>query len=135
MGHFAKVNNKNIVEQVIVAEQDFIDSGVVGAPHHWIRTSYNTRGGVYYDPATGLPKVDQAKALRKNFAGIGYFYDRLNDAFYPPQPYPSWTLNQETYLWDPPVPMPTEELPEGQRYVWNEDTVSWDTININNDGE
>lgn len=132
MGHFARVKH-NTVQEVIVAEQDFIDTGYVGNPDEWIRTSYNTRGGVHYDPATGQPSADQSKALRKNYAGVGYTYDPDVDAFIPPKPYDSWTLNTETYLWDPPIPMPEED--EDTRYVWNESTTSWDAININNNGE
>lgn len=118
MAHFAKVEN-GIVTQVIVAEQDVIDSGVFG--HGWIQTSYNTRGGVHYDPSTGEPSVDQSKALRKNYAGIGYTYDSVNDVFIPPQPYPSWTLDENTCFWNPPVAIPTD----GKMYSWNEESLSW----------
>lgn len=133
MGHFARVNNQNIVQDVIVADQAFIDTGYVGNPDDWIQTSYNTRGGIHYDPATGEPSEDQTKALRKNYAGIGYTYDPDADAFIPPKPYDSWILNTETYLWDPPTPVPQGD--EDTRYQWNEQTLSWDPININNNGE
>lgn len=113
MSHFAKVEN-GIVTQVIVAEQDFIDSGVVG--HGWIQTSYNTRGGVHYGQ-DGQP--DNGVALNKNYAGIGYTWD--GTGFSAPQPYPSWTLNQDTYLWESPVPYPTDD----KRYSWDEATTSW----------
>jgi hypothetical protein len=113
MSHFAKVEN-GIVTQVIVAEQDFIDSGVVG--HDWIQTSYNTRGGVHYGQ-DGQP--DGGVALNKNYAGIGYTWD--GTGFAPSQPYPSWTLNQDTYLWESPTLMPTD----GQSYKWDELTLSW----------
>ena len=83
MGHFAKVNN-GVVEQVIVAEQEFFDTFVDSSPGVWLQTSYNTRGGVHYDPSTGEPSADQSKALRKNYAGIGYSYDATRDAFIPP---------------------------------------------------
>jgi len=115
MSHFAKVEN-GIVKEVIVAEQDFIDTGVVGDPSLWVQTSYNTRDGVHYG-ADGQP--DGGEALRKNYAGIGYTYD--GTGFAAPQPYPSWTLNQTTYLWESPVPYPTD----GKLYAWNEDTKSW----------
>jgi len=119
MAHFAKVVNGK-VDQVIVAEPDFFDSFVDSSPGEWIQTSYNTRGGVHYDPETNEP--DGGEALRKNFAGVGYNYDAQADAFYPPQPYTSWTLDTDTYLWNPPVAMPDD----GNRYTWNEETTSWD---------
>ena len=120
MGHFAKVVD-GAVTQVIVAEQDFINTGVVGSPSLWIRTSYNTRGGVHYDPVTGEPSADQTKALRKNYAGLGYTYDAGRDAFIPPKPYPSWTLNDATCLWDAPVAYPTD----GKVYSWDEANINW----------
>jgi len=123
MAHFAKVNN-GIVEQVIVAEPEFFDTFVDSSPGQWIQTSYNTRGGVHYDPATGEPSADQSKALRKNYAGIGYSYDATRDAFIPPKPYASWLLNDSTCLWDAPVAMPTD----GGRYAWNESTQTWDVV-------
>ena len=123
MAHFAKVNN-GIVEQVIVAEPEFFDTFVDSSPGQWIQTSYNTRGGVHYDPATGEPSADQSKALRKNYAGIGYSYDAQRDAFIPPKPYASWLLNEDTCLWDAPVAMPTD----GGRYAWNESTQAWDAV-------
>ena len=122
MAHFAKVNN-GIVEQVIVAEPEFFDTFVDSSPGQWIQTSYNTRGGVHYNPETGEPSADQSKALRKNYAGIGYSYDATRDAFIPPKPYASWLLNDDTCLWSAPVAMPTD----GGRYTWNESTQTWDT--------
>ena len=121
MAHYAKVNN-GIVEQVIVAEADYFDTFIDNSPGEWIQTSYNTRGGVHYEPNTDTPSDDQSKALRKNYAGIGYTYDSARDAFIPPKPYNSWTLNEETCLWDPPVVKPDD----GQIYNWNEDTQQWD---------
>jgi len=120
MSHFAKVNN-GIVEQVIVAEPEFFDTFVDSSPGQWIQTSYNTRGGVHYNPDTGEPSVDQTKALRKNYAGVGYTYDVERDAFIPPQPYASWVLNEETCLWDSPIPYPTD----GNTYKWDELTLNW----------
>jgi hypothetical protein len=120
MSHFAKVNN-GIVEQVIVAEPEFFDTFVDSSPGQWIQTSYNTRGGVHYNPDTGEPSVDQTKALRKNYAGVGYTYDVERDAFIPPQPYASWVLNEETCLWDSPIPYPTD----GNTYKWDESTLNW----------
>lgn len=120
MAHYAHVTN-GIVDQVIVAEQDFIDSGAVGPASEWIQTSYNTRGGVHYQPDSSTPSADQSKALRKNYAGVGYSYDAAKDAFIPPSPFPSWVLNDETCLWDAPIAYPTD----GKPYVWDEATQSW----------
>lgn len=114
MGHFAKVTD-GIVTQVIVAEPEFFDTFVDSSPGQWIQTSYNTRGGVHTNGGT---------PLRKNYAGIGYSYDAQRDAFIPPKPYPSWTLDDQTCLWNAPVAMPTE----GGPYQWNEQTQSWDAI-------
>jgi hypothetical protein len=123
MAHFAKVNN-GIVEQVIVAEPEFFDTFVDSSPGQWIQTSYNTRGGVHYNPDTNEPSADQSKALRKNYAGIGYSYDAQRDAFIPPKPYASWLLDEQTCLWNAPVPYPTD----GGRYTWNEATQTWDAV-------
>jgi len=120
MAHFAKVEN-GIVTQVIVVEQDVIDSGLFGDPSQWIQTSYNTRGNVHYGQ-DGKP--DNGVALRGNFAGIGYTYNKKLDAFYPPQPYPSWVLSPKTINWESPVPYPDD----GKKYQWNEDTKSWDVV-------
>ena len=125
MGHFAKVEN-GTVTQVIVAEQDFINTGAVGDPSTWKQTSYNTRGGVHYDPATGEPSADQTKALRKNYAGMGYVYDANRDAFYSPQPFASWVLDESTCYWGAPVPLPedngtTNEAGQTIIYHWDEE--------------
>ncbi len=109
MSHFAKVKN-GIVTQVIVAEQDVIDSGLFGTG--WVQTSYNTYGGIHKNGGT---------PLRKNYAGIGYTYDSSRDAFIAPQPFPSWTLNETTCLWEAPTPMPTND----KQYTWDEPTTSW----------
>lgn len=114
MAHFAKVNN-GIVEKVIVAEPEFFDTFVDSSPGEWIQTSYNTHGGVHYEPNSNTPSADQTKALRKNFAGIGYTYDRQKDAFIPPkvfdrntkQVFESWTLNETTCKWEAPLDKPT----------------------------
>jgi hypothetical protein len=121
MGHFAKVLNGNVVN-VIVAEPEFFETFIDTSPGEWIQTSYNTYGGVHYDPETREPSVDQSKALRKNYAGIGFTYDRELDAFIPPKPiFDSWVLNEETCLWEAPVPYPTD----GQEYYWNEELLEW----------
>ena len=118
MSHFAKVIN-GIVETVHVVGQDYIDSGKLGDPDNWIQTSYNTRGGVHYAPNSNEP--DGGIALRKNYAGKGYTYDQTRDAFIAPQPYPSWTLDEDTCLWNPPTPYPED----GKKYDWDEETTSW----------
>jgi len=119
MSHFAEINNDGIVQNVIVAEQDFIDSGAVGDSSNWIQTSYNTRGGVHYSPNSHEP--DSGIALRKNYAGIGYTYDKTKDAFMAPQPFSSWLLDDETFQWNAPVSMPDD----GKMYVWDESTTNW----------
>jgi len=119
MGHYAKVEN-GVVTQIIVSDQDFIDSGVVG--HGWVQTSYNTRGNVHYGQ-DGQP--DGGFALNKNYAGVGYIYD--GTGFAAPKPYPSWTLNSDSYVWEAPVAMPTDD----KRYSWDEATLSWVEITTN----
>jgi hypothetical protein len=118
MAHFAKIDENNIVTQVLVIDQETINTGHFGDPNSFVQTSYNTRGGVHYGQ-DGQP--DNGVALRKNYAGIGYTYDPQRDAFYAPQPYNSWTLNEETCYWEAPTPMPTD----GKLYTWDEDTTSW----------
>jgi len=125
MGHFAKVSN-GIVTRVIVAEADFFNNFVDDSPGKWIQTSYNTRGGVHYQPNTNEPSEDQSKALRKNYAGIGYTYDATRDAFIPPKPFNSWTLNEDTCLWDSPVAYPED----GKLYKWNEEIINWEEVII-----
>lgn len=120
MAHFAKIQN-NIVAQVIVAEPEFFTTFVDSSPGEWIQTSYNTLGGIHYDPDTREPSIDQTKALRKNYAGIGYSYDNQRDAFIPPKPFDSWILNETTCLWEAPVTMPDD----GQSYDWDEATQQW----------
>jgi hypothetical protein len=112
------------VTQVIVAEESFFDTFVDTSPGNWIQTSYNTRGGIHYNPETNEPSADQSKALRKNYASVGYTYDQERDAFISPKPYESWTLNEETCQWNSPIPYPTD----GQYYVWNEENQQWDLV-------
>ena len=129
MAHFAKLDENNVVIFVTVgAEHDdgkedelFQRTGDV-----YKQTSYNTRGGVYYTPNTNDPDPDQSKAFRKNYAGIGYTYDATRDAFIPPQPYPSWVLNETSCLWDAPVAYPTD----GKRYSWDEATQNWIEVTV-----
>ena len=110
MSHFAKIES-GIVTQVIVAEQDFVDT----QEGTWVQTSY-TYGNQHR--LGGIP-------LRKNYAGIGCTYDSTRDAFYSPQPYPSWTLNETTCLWEPPVAYPSDAVTGVKSYTWNENTTSW----------
>jgi hypothetical protein len=120
MSHFAKVVDGKVVN-VIVAEIDFFKTFVDSSPGIWIQTSYNTRGGVHYKPDSNEPSEDQSKALRGNYAGIGYTYDFKNDVFYQSQPYPSWTLDTTTWTWKPPIPCPIDD----KVYTWNENTLNW----------
>jgi len=113
MSHFAKIEN-GIVTEIIVAEQDVIDTGMFGAPESWVQTSYNTEGGTHL--LGGIP-------LRKNYAGIGYTYDSKKDAFIPPKPYASWSLNEDTCQWQAPIAIP--DPVDGKYYSWDESTTSW----------
>jgi hypothetical protein len=124
MAHFAKLGAGDIVTQVtcvsndiVVTEQAGIDflNGLFKTEDVWKQTSYNTQDGVH--------KLD-GTPFRKNHAGIGYTYDAAKDAFIPPQPYPSWTLNEDTCQWDAPTAYPDD----GKRYEWNESTTAWDEI-------
>ena len=101
MSHFAKLDSNNVVTQVIRAEQDFINSGRVGDSFLWVQTSYSG-------------------SFRKQFAGVGSTYDKANDVFISPQPYPSWTLDG-SFDWQPPTAMPSDD----KQYTWNEETTKW----------
>jgi len=116
MAHFAKVVDGKVT-QVIVAEPEFFTTFVDSSPGEWIQTSYNTQGGVHL--LGGTP-------LRKNYAGIGFTYDRTKDAFIPPKPFASWVLNETTCCWGAPTPMPSDE----KRYRWDEPTTSWVEITL-----
>ena len=105
MSHFAEINSDSIVQRVIVAEQDFINSGQVGDSFNWVQTSYNGN-------------------FRKNYAGTGYTFDKSKDAFIAPKPYPSWLLVEATCQWKAPTDMPSD----GKKYTWNEDTTAWDEV-------
>lgn len=122
MSHFAKVTDGKVT-QVIVAEKEFFDTYVDSSPGEWIQTSYNTRNGVHYGQ-DGKP--DGGVALRGNYAGIGYTYDRANDVFYAPQPYTSWVLDQTTWTWKAPVAQPND----GKMYTWDEATTNWVEIPV-----
>jgi hypothetical protein len=110
MSHFAKVLDGKVT-QVIVAEPEFFETFIDSSPGQWIQTSYNTRGGQH----------PEGRPLRKNYAGIGYTYDAVRDAFIPPQSFSSWLLNEDTCLWEAPTPIPTD----GKTYRWDESTISW----------
>ena len=99
MSHFAEIDENGIVKRVIVAEKNFINTGYVGDEFNWIQTSYNGN-------------------FRKQFAGIGFTYDKVNDVFIEPQPHPSWTLDSN-HDWQPPPPRPNGNV------LWDEDTLSW----------
>ena len=120
MSHFAKVED-GVVTQVLVVEQEFIDTGALGDANQWVQTSYNTRGGKHYDPET--QEEDSGTPLRKNYAGIGDNYDSVRDAFYGQQPYPSWTLDEDTCDWNAPVARPDDFLEKP--YKWDEDNTAW----------
>jgi hypothetical protein len=113
MANFAKVLN-GVVQNVIVAEPDFFDTFIDNSPGEWIQTSYNTKAGVH----------PEGRPLRKNFAAIGFMYDRERDAFIPPQPHPSWLLNEDTCLWKAPSDYPDN----GNMYHWNEENETWDEV-------
>lgn len=114
MAHYAKIVN-DIVELVIVVEDMF----VAELEGEWVKTSYNTQAGVH---------LQNAQPLRKNYAAPGYTYDRIRDAFIPPKPYPSWTLDEETCHWNAPIPMPVD----GSAYVWDEGRSMW--VNLSREG-
>lgn len=125
MSHFAKLNENNIVIDVLVGRQE--DDGQEEAlclrtGDVYKQTSYNTRGGVHYNPDTGEPSADQTKAFRKNYAAIGDTYDAERDAFISPKPFTSWILNEQTCIWEAPTPYPTGT---GKVYDWSEETTSW----------
>lgn len=131
MAYYAVLDENNVVTKIKSAGHENDWNGEVeweketGKVHK--RTSYNTKGGIHYNPETNEPSVDQSKAFRKNYAGVGYNYDKTRDAFIPPKPYESWILNEETCLWDSPVPYPED----GQIYNWNEETQTWDLLENN----
>ena len=115
MAHFAKIENGTVTQVNVIDEDYFAENRETRYTGQWVQTSYNTQGGVHL--LGGTP-------LRKNYAGIGYVYDEVRDAFYAPQPYPSWTLNEDSCLWESPVPMPTDD----KFYTWNEDNQNWEEV-------
>lgn len=126
MGHYAKIVDGTVVD-VIRADAEFFETFVDESPGEWVKTSYNTRGGMHYDLNVGELSEDQSKALRKNYATIGGKYD--GTGFYEAQPYASWTLNSETYFWEPPIAMPEltqAEIDDNKIYDWDEDAYQAD---------
>ena len=121
MSHFAEIDNDGVVQRVIVAEQDFINSGSVGDSIRWIQTSYNTRGGKHYPEGS---EISDGDGFRKNFAGEGFTYDATRDAFIQPKPYPSWTLIEDTCQWTAPTAYPDDD----KDYMWDETSTSWKEI-------
>jgi hypothetical protein len=127
MSYWAEINENNIVVRVLVGDNnDFNnDEGyqwlINNLGGRWLKTSYNTKKGIHYNPETNEPSEDQSKALRKNFAGVGYRYDEKRDAFIAPQPYPSWTLNENSCIWESPIPYPID----GKIYSWDELNQEW----------
>jgi hypothetical protein len=115
MSHFAKVID-GIVTEVLVIDQEVIDTGAFGDPAFWVQTSYNTHGGQH----------PEGRPLRKNYAGVGFTYDAERDAFYAPQPFASWTLNEDTCLWVAPTPRPDD----GRVYHWDESTLAWVKVTV-----
>ena len=123
MAHYSFLDTNNIVTEVIVGKDEG-EENIDWEVHYGNfrgqvckRTSYNTSGGQHNNGGT---------PFRKNYAGIGYTYDEQRDAFIPQKPYASFILNEDTCLWEPPVPYPTD----GERYLWNEETISWDLVSI-----
>lgn len=138
MGHYAKINDENKVVKVIVAEADFFDTFIDDSPGEWIKTSYNTLKGVHYQPNSNplVPSEDQSKSLRKNYASVGYSYDRTRDAFIPPKPHASWTLDETTCWWEPPIPKPVgnpvakwnEEAYQAALTDSSDTSVAWEPV-------
>lgn len=120
MAHWAEIDANGTVLRVVVGGNDDPDEGYTWLVENlggtWLKTSYNTRNGIHYGP-DGEP---DAPGFRGNYAGIGYTYDLALDAFLPPQPYPSWTLDASAYRWEPPIP-----FPEDGEWTWDEDSQAW----------
>jgi hypothetical protein len=131
MAHYAYIDQTTkIVNAVIVGPETVTEPDGFGSWEKYfsakgkglaLQTSYNTRGGVHYNPETGEPSADQSKALRYNYAGIGFMYDEDRDAFIPPKPYDSWILDEATCLWTAPIPYPAD----GGEYTWDESLGDW----------
>jgi hypothetical protein len=134
MAHYAELDETLTVIQIFVGQdENHLTDEVKDWEQYYARpgftvkrTSFNTHGGIYYDPMTGQPAVDQTKAFRKNYAGIGFAYSEQLDAFIPPKPFDSWSLNEETCLWVAPKPHPND----GFTYIWDELELDWVLANF-----
>jgi hypothetical protein len=115
--HLAEIKDGKVVRVIVCNDINWARETLGG---EWVQTSYNTRGGVHYEPNSGNPSKDQKKALRKNFAGIGYTYDKEKDAFIPPKPYKSWVLGEKTCQYKAP-----KEMPKGKMCNWDEEKQDW----------
>jgi len=115
LSHYAKVVDGKVVS-VIVAEAEFFDTFVDSSPGTWIQTSYRTHGNQH----------PEGRPLRGNYAGIGYTYDATNDVFIAPKPFNSWVINEDTWLWEAPTPMPDD----GKLYNWDEATTNWKEVTL-----
>lgn len=130
MAHFAELDENNIVLRVLVVDNEQENRGQeflaedLGLGGRWEKTSYNTRAGVHYDVNTSEPSADQTKAYRKNYAGIGFTFDEIRDAFIPPKTFESWVLNEFSCIWEPPIPMPET----GGTWAWNEELGNWQQV-------
>ena len=136
MAHYAFLDDRGFVTEVITGKEEG-EEGIDWEQRYeeirgqkCKRTSYNTKRGIHYDRDTGQPSGDQSKAFRKNFAGIGFKYDRLRDAFIPPRPHSSWVFNEEACVWDAPFPVPSDEGTGDppKVYVWDDITDNWVAI-------
>jgi hypothetical protein len=129
MAYYAVLDENNfVIDMKSAGHEDDWDGEIgwfneLGIVHK--RTSYNTHGGIHYQSDNNTPSLDQSKAFRKNYAGIGYYYDSIRDAFIPPKPYPSWTLDEFSCLWQPPIPYPND----GNQYYWDEENKQWNIYN------
>ena len=130
MAHWAELDENNVVTRVLVGDNNDPagDEGyqwlVDNLGGTWVKTSYNAVAGKRRDPETG--EITEEAGFRKNYAGIGYTYDSVRDAFIPPKPFDSWTLNEDTCIWEAPVAYPND----GKFYIWNEESTSWDEVVI-----
>ena len=119
MAHFAKLDNNIVVSVIVISNQEIINNNGQESEQKGIEFCYNLLGGDW-------KQTSYNGNFRKNYAGIGYYYDSIRDAFIPPKPFPSWILNEDTCLWDSPVPYPND----GKMYTWNEEILNWQEINF-----
>lgn len=125
MAHFAKVDNNNVVICVLVGRDEDDEKDLSASTGEiYLKTSYNTKGGIYYIPNSDIPAEDQTKAFRKNYASVGGIYSKELDAFIPLKEYESWVLDTETCLWKSSIPKPDD----GYEYSWNESLLQWERL-------